>query len=386
MIKFRQKEFVAPLIAAAGRAAMSMAPDLLNAGASAIQNNQQNKIQQEALENQKKQQDQQNKLLNKIAKKDPMAAANAMTTMQQQPQQQQFSKLGNWARGLGKKYKTEAINSYNDIKNGIKGIGVEDFKGFKKDVGHAGYKNREGIALNILGTAAAIGGSYLGNKAVKLYKDHQGKKQLEKLEEEREYSVAEDAFNFGKRGIKFLGRTANKHKFGLAKGALMTAGMTALPFAIQEELKKSMAKDTSAEDVEEREYSATRYVKYKMIKGYRGAKQSYKNLKGGIKNSYENFKSDPLKSAIKFKSGVSSEKISSISNDLTEGGSGSKITKLISDTVKKHPKTSLLIGAGIAYGGKKLSDKAVNTVQKGIKKIDKSAFSQESKYDNLEEE
>ena len=67
MIKFRQKEFIAPLIGMAGKAALSMAPDLINSGINAVQTNQQNKANQEAQEkareDQKKLQEQQLKTI-----------------------------------------------------------------------------------------------------------------------------------------------------------------------------------------------------------------------------------------------------------------------------------------------------------------------------------
>jgi hypothetical protein len=51
--------------------------------------------------------------------------------------------------------------------------------------------------------------------------------------------------------------------------------------------------------------------------------------------------------------------------------------------IKKHPKTSLIVGSGVAYLGKKGVNKLKDTVHQGIKKIDKNAFSQESDYDYL---
>ena len=54
---------------------------------------------------------------------------------------------------------------------------------------------------------------------------------------------------------------------------------------------------------------------------------------------------------------------------MSEGGSGSKLTKLVSDTVKNHPKTSMLIGSSILYLGNKAKNKAQKAIQKGIDKV-----------------
>lgn len=371
MIRFKQKEFIAPLLATAGKAAMSMAPDILNAGATAISNSQNNQIQQQALENQQKQQKEQNKILNKAVKKDPVGVASVLS-------QQQFSYLGR----LGKKYAAQARRSVNDIISGLDGVTKDDFVGFGRDLKYSVRRNKDAIIGPAMASGAAILGSYLGNKAIKKYKDYKAnqiKEQWLNELEEREYSVPEKFIKYippkSESVMEGLGRIANKYKGRIALGFAGGVAGAALPFAIQEYTKRQMAKQTK-EEPEEREYSVKNKINY--------VKEYINNGVNAIRRGYRDVKNDPLKHYIKtFKSRVRPSDLNSFANDLESGGSKSKITSLVSKMIKKHPKTSLIVGSGVAYLGKKGVNKLKDTVHQGIKKIDKNAFSQESDYDYL---
>lgn len=342
MIKFRQKEFIAPLVGMAGKAALSMAPDLIGSGINAIQTNQQNKANQEAQEkareDQKKLQEQQLKTINKIAKKDPQAAASVMS-QSMQPQQQQFS-AKTYLKGLGSKYKEQAKKAFNDLTSVE--IGKEDLKGFGKDVKHALWKNKDIATKKALFAGASVMGAFAGKKIV----DHLRKKDEET--EEREYSIKGD---FIKRGVNHVKRVAKDNAGNLVFSGLTAAALPVAGHMVTKSLKKRMAEDL---EEDEREFS---------IKG------KAKRLAVGVRQYYRETKKDPLKRIIDFKSSVNHETLKKVSDDLSEGGSGSKLTKLVSDTVKNHPKTSMLIGGGIAMLGTKAYKGAKNKVQKGIDKL-----------------
>ena len=354
MIKFRQKEFIAPLIGMAGRAALSMAPDLINSGINAVQTNQQNKANQEAQEkareDQKKLQEQQLKTINKIAKKDPTAAASVMSQTMQ-PQQQQFS-AKTYLRGLGSKYKEQAKKALNDLTSVE--IGKEDLKGFGKDVKHALWKNKDIATKKALIAGAGAVGTVVGKKIV----NHLKKKDEET--EEREYSVKSD---FIKKGANHVKRVAKNNVGNIAFAGISAAALPVAGYMVSKRLKKNMAENL---EEDEREFS---------IKG------KAKRLAVGVRQYYRETKKDPLKRIIDFKSSVNHETLKKVSDDLSEGGSGSKLTKLVSDTVKNHPKTSMLIGSSVLYLGNKAKNKAQKAIQKGIDKVRNKKPSSEDSYE-----
>ena len=373
MKKFRQKNFIAPLIGVAGKAAMSMAPDLLNAGANAIANKQNADLQKEAMEKQVKMQKEQNKILNKAVKQNPVAVASTIQQQQsQQPQQTQFSYLGN----LGKKYKNQAKKLLHDTVTDLNGVKLDDVKGFGKDVKHAFSKNKDLLTKGVLLSGACMAGSYLGNKAIKAYKDKKFKEKVKEWEEEeKNYSVKDSI----KRIARHVGRVAKDNKGRLAFAFGSSALAAAAPFAISEYTKRQMAKNTREEEPEEREYSLKFDKKNTIVKAYR-------NVKAGIKKKYRTIKNDPVRSVLNVVSPAKESELHKVADDLSSGGSGSKITKAVVNTFKNHPKTSLILGglgvAAINKGVRKLKD----GVHKGIKKLDPNAFSQESYYDYLDED
>lgn len=401
MIKFKQKEFVAPLVGAA----LSMAPDLVNAGINAVQNNQQNKAQQEALEQQKKQQEQQNKLLNKIAKKDPGAAANVMA-QQNQPQQQQFS-LKTYTRGLREKYKQQAKDAWKDISSAQ--LNSDDFIGFGKDIGRALWRNKHVATRSALVTAAGTGGLILGKKIA----EHLRKRDERNEAEEREYSDVPPLSGRLKTTAKDILKRTGKHVWRVAKdnkGSIMlTAGIAAASpiagYLAEKEMKRQMAEDLRENDEEyyrsrnysdfnftaeekERRRNAGEYFDPKLkkwIKGSFSLKGRAKRLGAGVRRYYRNVKNDPLKKIIEWNSLIRPEKLNKVSEELNKGGSGSRLTKLVSDTVKNHPKTSMLIGSAAVALGTAAKIKAARAVSKKIdnlKKKNNVSFDNEYEIDD----
>ena len=386
MKKFRQKNFIAPLVGMAGKAAMTLAPDLINAGTSAIANKQNAEMQKEAMEKQEKLQKEQNKILNKAVNKNPGAVASTIQQQQSQsqqqpttqPQQNQFSYIGN----LGKKYKDQAKQAFNDIRTGLKGVGKDDVVGFGKDLKYSLSKNKDLMVKGALITGAAMAGSYVGNKAVKLYKDKKFKEKMKEWEEEeRDYSVKDTVKNTVKKAAKCIGRVARDNKGRLGITFAGSALAAAAPFAINEYTKRQMAKDTEYddEDLEERGYSIKLDKNSKFVKEFR-------NFKAGAIKGWRSIKNDPIKTVLRVASPVRQGELNKVAGDLEESGSGSKITSTIVNTLRNHPKTSLVVGGLVAGGIRKGIKKVKDGVYKGIKKVDPSAFSQESYYDYLEDE
>lgn len=386
MKKFRQKNFIAPLIGMAGKAAVSMAPDLIGAGAQAFEIKQNANLQKEALEKQEKLQKEQNKILNKAVNKNPGAVASTIQQQQSQsqqqpttqPQQNQFSYIGN----LGRKYKDQAKNLIGDLRTDLKGVGISDVTGFGKDIKHSLSKNKDIMIKGALITGAAMAGSYVGNKAVKLYKDKKFKERMKEWEEEeRDYSIKDSVKNALKKTAKDVGRVAwnNKGRLGLTFAG--TALAAAAPFAISEYTKRQMAKNTEYDDddLEEREYSFKFDKKNMFVKGFR-------NVKAGVIKKYRTVKEDPVRTLLRAVSPIRRGEINKVAGDLEEGESGSKITKAVVNTLKNHPKTSLIVGGLVAGGIRKGIRKVKNKAYEGVKKVDPTAFSQESYYDYLDNE
>ena len=373
MIKFRQKEFIAPLVAAGARMAASALPSLALEGGLGIAankaqekaNQQQTEIMQQQAEQQAAANKQMQKTLDKIAEKADKNPQGAVQAAGQALQQRQYARLG---------------------KAKIATFLKRDVGGFAKDVGKMAW-NRKNIMIG--GTLAGAGmaaSSYAADKAVQ----HDMKKSgipLEKRPEtkQKEYSASK----FGKgvlSGVKKAGKVV-KDAAKANKGMIVTtSALGALPvvsgYAAEKEQLKAQIKDTKKSAPETRSYSIIRGVS----KWLKGAGKT-------LKKNWGTFKKHPGQSTLGWVSnnigqGGGRKEVMNFGKELEQRGlkSGSKLSQKAGKFIYTNPKTSLVgstvIGLGVMAN---TWDRGEKTVKGLAKKLDKDAYAyQESKDQEIQ--
>lgn len=362
MIKFRQKEFIAPLLAAGGRLVAGALPEMAVSGAIGIAGNKMqskaNEQQKEIMEQQAREQKRQNEkiaeAMNKIAensKNNPQSAAQEAGNLLEQ---KQFARIN--------------LNSFKNNET------VKNAVGLGKDLGKVVWKGRRNLIGGVLSGAALSGASYLTDKAIQ----HDMKKSgipLPPKKEQREYSFKKESIM---KGLKFAGKeilqSAKNNKIMIGSMAALGSVPTALGYAAEKkELKDQVNRTTPPR---EKTYSLMSSIG-KMRKKIEAAPIFHtpgQTILGGISNM---FGGGGRKGVYKF------------GHQLNRYGkhSGSKWSQKAGQFIMNNPKTALIgsipVGMGVMASTWDLGDKLI---RKGAKKFDKNAYAyQESKEEEIPE-
>lgn len=367
MIKFRQKEFIAPLLAAGGRLVAGALPEMAVSGAIGIAGNKMqskaNEQQKEIMEQQAREQKRQNEkiaeAMNKIAensKNNPQSAAQEAGNLLEQ---KQFAKIN-----LG------SLANNKTVKNAI---------GLGKDVGKIAWKNRRDLAGGLLAGAALSGASYITDKAIQ-YDMKKSGIPLPPKKEQREYSLNKESIM---KGIKFAGRelkqTAKNNKKMIGSMVLFGSAPTALGYMAEKKELKDQIKNTVS-PAKERTYS----FKSSIV-------SSFGKLKNKIAAApiFHNTGEKILGGISSISGGGGRKGVYKFGHQLNRYGkhSGSEWSQKVGKFIMDHPKTALVgsipVGAGIMAA---TWDTGEKLVRKGMKKIDKNAYAyQESKEEEIPE-
>lgn len=356
MIKFRQKEFVAPLVGLAASAIPSIAVEaglgMASNKAQKKANEEQTAIMQEQARQQAKANKDIQKTLDKIAENSKNA--NTVQAIGQTLQQRQYAFLGRTAR-----------------------IVKRDVGGFAKDIGKLAWKRRNTLIGGTIAGGAMAGSAYLADKAVQ----HDMKKNnipLDKLSqvEEKKYSIIKSTGSILKKTGKVIKEAADDNK-GMI---IATSAFGALPilsgYASDKAKLKDQIKNTTTET--SRNYSILGSIS-------KGAKS--------LKKGWGVFKSHPGQSILGFISsnigqGGGRKEVMKFGRELESLGnkSGSRISKNVGKFIYNHPKTSLVGSTAVGLGVMANTwDRGEKTVKGLAKKLDKNAYAyQESKNQDIE--
>lgn len=364
MIKFRQKEFMAPLAGMLVSALPSVAVEagLGMAGNKAQKkaNEQQTQIMQEQAEQQAEANRNIQKTLDKIAEKADKNPQGAAEVVGQALQQRQYAKLGKV---------------------------IDDVGGLAKDVGGLVWKRKNLLIGGTMAGAAMAGTSYLADKAVQ----HDMKKSgiplphKQEKQQQRQYSGG----GFGKsilEGAKKVGRTLGNAAKENKTMIITTSALGALPvvagYASEKEQLRGQINATKNSAPNQRSYSIMGGV----MKGLRKTGSS-------IKKGWESFRSHPGQSVLGWISnnigqGGGRKDVMKFGHELEEAGkkSGSILSQKTGRFIYTHPKTSLLgstgIGLAVTAGTWGAGEKAINKL---ARKADKNAFAyQDSKNQDVQ--
>lgn len=355
MIRFKEKEFIAPLVGALVSAVPGVAAEI-GMGVSA------NKAQKKAMEEQNQimaqQAEQQaeankdiKKTLDKIAEKadnNPGAAKAAVEALQQK----QYAKVGK-------------------VLDNVIGLG--------KDVGGLVLKRKNLLLGGTMAGAAMGASSYLADKAVQ----HDMKKSgipVPHNTKQKQYSK----LGFGKIAINQAKKVGGALKEAAKKNKGMiisTSAFGALPivagYASEKEQLRGQINATKNFAPEQRSYSVLA-----------GVSKGLRKFRGSIAKGWRSFKSHPGQSALGWISnnigqGGGRKDVLKFGHELEEAGkkSGSALSQKLGKFIYKHPKTSLVGSTGIGLatmsGTWGAGEKAV---QKLARKVDNNAYAyQDSK-------
>lgn len=353
MIKFKQKDFFAPIAALASLGGGSAAMGALNAAGAAgtVIGIKQGKDQMKQAEEQAAQAEEQSRkmtrALNKIAenaKNNPQAAQQAQEVMQQK----QFARI-NFA------------NLTATIKNS-KTLG--NAKGLAKDVGKIAWKRRNALIGGTMMGATMAGTSYLTDKAIQKDMKKNG------MPLEKTYSTG-SIMKAVKGTGKVLGQAAKKNK-----GTLITmAALGSAPMALGYSAEKAQYKDQVA--ATQRNYAVPGMMTVsrlaKSVKNAQIFKTPGKTILGGLSN---------------LSGGGGRKGVYKFGHQLNRYGkhSGSVWSQKAGKFIMDNPKTALAgsipVGAAVLGATWGTGEKIVN---KTARALDKDAFKyQDSKNQEIQ--
>ena len=373
MIKFRQKEFVGPLVAAAGR----MLPELaVSAGIGMAGNKAQQKANEEQTEiiekqarEQKKQNERMAEAMNKIAensKNNPQVAQQAASQVSQvMMSQREFARIG--LGGIGK-----AVKNSKFLKNA---------KGLGKDLWTITKENKTELIGGTLAGGAMAGAGYLTDRAIQADMKKSGI-PLQK-QEQRSYAAIGSIMGGLKKAGKTIWEAAKKRKGMIAGMAVLGSAPTALGYIAEKQQLKDQLGHT-----QQKTYS----LKLKTFGKFGFIGKAAKGLAGkvkGVKN-WQIWKT-PGQTTLGFLSNMSMgggrKGVSGFGKRLEELGekSGSEWSKKAGRFIQTHPKTALAasipVGMGIMSATWDTGDKLV---RKGAEAVDKNAYAyQKSKEEQI---
>lgn len=370
MIKFRQKEFVGPLVAAAGR----MLPELaVSAGIGVAGNKMQQKAneeQTEIMEKQAREQKRQNErmaeAMNKIAensKNNPQAAQQAANQISQvMMSQKEFARIN-----LGGMVKAAKNSKF--LKNA---------KGLGKDVWTITKEHKNGLIGGAMAGGAMAGAGYLTDRAIQADMKKSG---IPLQQEQRSYAATGSIMGGFKKAGKVTWEAAKKNKKMIAGMAVLGSAPTALGYIAERQQLKDQIGHT-----QQKTYS----LKIKTFGKFGFIKGAAKKVTNRVKN-WQIWKT-PGQTTLGFLSNMSMgggrEGVSKFGKRLEElgGRSGSEWSKKAGRFIQTHPKTALAtsipIGIGIMSGTWDAGDKLV---RKGAEAVDKNAYAyQKSKEEQIQ--
>lgn len=370
MIKFRQKEFIAPVIAGAGRLLAGSLPEMAVSGAIGMAGNKMqqkaNEEQAEIMEKQAREQKRQNEkmaeAMDKIAentKNNPQAASQAANQVSQiMMSQKEFARIN-----LG-----GALTRMRGSKR------YKDIVGFGKDLGKYIGENKNTLIGGTLAGAAMPVASYITDKAIQADMKKSG------IPLERTYSVGRSILSGLRKTGKAVGEAAWDSKGMILGTAVLGAAPTALGYMAEKQQLKDQIKNTTPR---EKTYSIRLKTGY--LKGIRKKVGDWwrnlpirntpgETLLGGLSN---------------MAGGGGREGVENFGKRLQELGeqSGSSISKKVGRFAIERPKTSLalsVIPGSIAMTGTwGLGEKLA---RKGIEAADNHAYDyQKSKGEYIDD-
>lgn len=371
MIRFKQKAFIAPLLAAGG--------GILNgvmAGGTVLSYTSQKKAEKEQQESNERQEElikEQNRKLEKISEKvreNPGAAAGLQDAMQKQ---------------------MSAVGSV--LNNG---------KLFAKDIGKLALKHKDSLASATL-TGATIGGTtYIAGKAINADMKRSGMDQYmtPQPQQQKQMSMTSSASVMAKKAGNFALNTVKKHGANaLLMGGIFGGGMTAMQYMGDKKQIKDQINAAGAPPVNtatQRTYAAaggilkgiSNYAKggwrnsgQGLKNGWKNAAEAVKNSDQSLKNGWQTFKSHPGSSTLggisKLFMGGGKKGVSSVAKDLQAGESqwSQKLGKwMVNDKGEANKKAlagSVVAGMGIMSATWDGGQKAVTGL---TRKIDPNAY------------
>ena len=367
MIKFKQKEFLAPLVAGAGRLAAQVLPSVaIEGGLGLAANKAQEKAnaqQTEIMEKQAEQQAEANKdiqrTLDKIAESAKSNPQGAVQAAGQALQQKQYANLG---RVLKK-----------------------DVGGFAKDIGKSIWKRRNLLIGGTLAGGAMAASSYAADKAVQLDMKRSGI-PLQKINKpetvQKQYSgFAKSAIagvkKYGGKVGRVIGEAAKENK-GMI---ITTSALGALPIVAGYASEKQQLKD----QVNATKNSIPSQKSYSILSG---VGKSLGRMGRKMKAGWWKFKKHPGQSVLGWVSnnigqGGGRKDVMDFGRELEQRGikSGSRLSQKAGKFIYTHPKTSLVGSTAVGMGAMGLTwGKGESAVKGLIKKVDKDGYAyQESK-------
>ena len=381
MIKFRQKDFVAPLLAAGGRMLAGAAPSLALEGALGIAGNkaqakaneEQTEIMQKQAREQKRQNEKMAEAMNKIAensKNNPQVAQQAGSQISQvMMSQKEFARIN--LGGMKKIWGT--IKNNPTFKNA---------SGLAKDVGTIVKENRGTLISGTLAGGVLAGSSYITDKAIQ----HDMKKNG--IPVQKNYAVTGSILKGLKTAGKETWKAAKDHKGMIVSMAALGAAPVGLGYMAEKQQLKDQVANT-----QQKTYS----LKLKSFGKFGWIKNTGKFFKNPIKNTKEWWNKQPLKNTtgetiLGFMSNMSGgggrEGVSKFGQRLQELGkkSGSTWSQKTGKFIVDHPKTALAASVPVGIGTMALTwDAGEKLVRKGVKAADKNAYAyQESKEEQIQ--
>lgn len=357
MIKFRQKEFIAPVLALAGKGLMA-AGNAAMIG-SIVQGVQQSKDQAKYAEQQEEQNAQITKALNRVAKaaeNNPQAAQQVADIMSQR--------------------------QYSFISPGV----IKGAKGLVKDVKpllwNKGTKKFLKTGLVFGGTMGTAG--YAVDKAIQHDAKKIGMPLSQPVQEERQFAIPTSSIMKGLgKGLKTTGKFLKDNKYPILGASAMAAIPSIGYLSERQQFKDQIA---STGQPQQKQYAALGGV-MKIVRSQAGnIGKGAKNLLGSTKKSFRPIMDHPgqtiLGAANKLASfgGFGRKEVAKFGQDLHAAGmkSGNTWTQKAGKFIVDHPKTSLLGALPVATAATKVSyDASEKLVRKTAGALDKDAFAYE---------
>lgn len=377
MIKFRQKDFVAPLLAAGGRMLAGAAPSLALEGALGIAGNkaqakaneEQTEIMQKQAREQKRQNEKMAEAMNKIAensKNNPQVAQQAGSQISQvMMSQKEFARIN--LGGMKKIWGT--IKNNPTFKNA---------SGLAKDVGTIVKENRGTLISGTLAGGVLAGSSYITDKAIQ----HDMKKNG--IPVQKNYAVTGSILKGLKTAGKETWKAAKDHKGMIVSMAALGAAPVGLGYMAEKQQLKDQVANT-----QQKTYS----LKLKSFGKFGWVGKIGKSIGNRWTNTKNWWKAVPpgeriLGGISSFSGGGGREGVSKFGQRLQELGkkSGSTWSQKTGKFIVDHPKTALAASVPVGIGTMALTwDTGEKLVRKGIKAADKNAYAyQESKEEQIQ--
>lgn len=375
MVKFKQKDFIAPVIPMLASLGVEGAIGVAGNSAQKKANEEQTAIMEQQAEQQAEANRAMQKTLDKIAEnasKNPMGAAQAAV---QTMQQKQYANVGS------------SILSF-----------ARNAKGFAKDLGPVIWKRKNDIIGGVLGGSALAGGAYLADK----YVQHDMKKSGIKIPEKSDAPVQKSYATIGgvlKGTGKVLKDAVKENKGMIATLSVMGAAPVLAGYASNKAQMKDQIKATSGNanknsnpqinknKLNQKTYSIGSFIK----SGWNSLKKS--NFGQTVKKNYNTFNAHRGQSILGFISnniamGGGRKGVERFGDDLIKQGakSGNKWTQKAGNFVKNYPKTAIAASIPIGLGVTAATwDQGEKLTKKALKKIDKNAFAyQESQNEEVQ--